>query len=385
MESPSITYRRARASRPRNFAEEGKFAPDETVTYTVDCTELFTHSGQFSPLVNAGSPMHCRPSTCCRSFRQKPGFTLVELLVVIAIIGVLVALLLPAVQAAREAARRIKCANNLKQIGIGLHNYESTYQTLPWGNAYGGPIFGFSPSWSTSVLPFIELQSHYEKFDLSQSMDHANNSFAVTQPVKVYICPSDSNVRNPILDARCACCSLGNPSRSMGLWYAGSMGPVHVDNCNFCPTTTPSETNPCCQGNSWGDAASAPGLFHRWTACVRLRDVTDGTSNTIMCGETLPTQSGHLAAFSKNLSLCSTNIPMTIKATQAELPVIGMSDSTMHSVNPAHKFNGFKSQHPGTVQFVLADGSVRGLNQNLDSVTYWALGTRGGGELVRLD
>lgn len=325
--------------------------------------------------------MLCRHS----SRRLTTGFTLVELLVVIAIIGVLVALLLPAVQAAREAARRIKCANNLKQIGIGLHNYESTFQTLPWGNAYGGPIFGFSPSWSTSILPFVELQNHYEKFDFNQPMDHANNSYAVTQPVKVYVCPSDANVRSPILDARCSCCSLGNPSRSMGLWYAGSMGPVHCDNCNFCVDSNPSESNPCCQGSSWGSGASAPGLFHRWSACVRFKDVTDGLSNTIMCGETLPTQTGHIAAFSKNLSLCSTNIPMNLPIKQNEMPVAGMSDGTMHSVNPAHRFNGFKSQHLDTVQFVLADASVRGFRPTMDLVMYWGLGTRSGGELVKLD
>jgi prepilin-type N-terminal cleavage/methylation domain-containing protein len=318
-------------------------------------------------------------------FVRLRGFTLVELLVVIAIIGVLVALLLPAVQAAREAARRIKCANNLKQIGIGLHNYESSFQIFPWGNAYGGAITGFSPSWSTSILPFIEAQNHYERFDFSQQMDHANNTYAVTQPVKIYVCPSDANVRNPILDARCSCCSLGNPARSMGLWYAGSMGPVHCDQCPFCVDQNPSETNPCCQGIHWGEGSTAPGLFHRWSVGVKLKEVTDGTSNTILCGETLPTQTGHIAAFTKNLSLCSTNIPMNLPIKRTEMPVAGMSDGTLHNVNPAHRFNGFKSQHTNTVQFVLADGSVRGLNPQMDTVIYWGLGTKAGGELVKFD
>lgn len=318
-------------------------------------------------------------------YDRSRAFTLVELLVVIAIIGVLVALLLPAVQAAREAARRIKCANNLKQIGLGLHNYESTYQSLPWGNHYGGAITGFSPSWATSILPFIEAQAHYEKFDFSVNLDHANNTLATTTQVKAYICPSDSNMRTGVLDVRCACCSLGNPARATATWYAGSMGPVHCDSCPFCPDQTASATNPCCQGNSWGDQGSAPGVFHRWSACTRLRDITDGTSNTIMCGETLPTQTGHIAAFSRNLTLCSTNIPMNLMATSAQLPVTGMSDSTMHSVNPPSRFNGFKSFHPGICQFVLCDGSVRSLKAQMDFTIYWALGTRFGGESVQFE
>jgi prepilin-type N-terminal cleavage/methylation domain-containing protein len=324
--------------------------------------------------------MICHPRSC-----RSSGFTLVELLVVIAIIGVLVALLLPAVQAAREAARRIQCANNLKQIGIGLHNYESTYQTLPWGNAYGTTTTGLSPSWAASILPFIEAQNHYELFDFKVTLDHANNRLAVTQPVKTYVCPSDARLTNPVLEARCICCSLGNAQRSTGLWYAGSLGPVHCDQCPFCPDTTPSDTNPCCQGNSWGDKGTAPGMFHRATVCVRLKDVTDGLSNTLMCGETLPTQSGHLAAFTRNLSMCSTNIPLNTMAKPNEIPTVGMSDSTMHSVNPAARYNGFKSQHPQIVQFVLADGSVRGLKPNIDQVLYWGMGTRGGGELVQID
>lgn len=319
------------------------------------------------------------------SWPSSRGFTLVELLVVIAIIGVLVALLLPAVQAAREAARRIKCANNLKQIGIGLHNYESTYQTLPWGNAYGSGRVSASPSWSCSILPFIEAQNHYEKFNISVALDQPANAEAVTTKVNIYACPSDNLMKNPILDARCTCCGHGAAYRSMGLWYAGSLGPVHADTCPFCPSSTPSDTNPCCQGTSFGSNASAPGVFHRWTTCVRLRDVTDGTSNTFLCGETLPTQSIHIAAFAQNLSLCSTNIPLNTMATAAQLPQSGMSDSTLHSINPAARLNGFKSMHPGAVQFVLVDGSVRGIQPNIDFSLMWALGTRGGGEVVKLD
>lgn len=320
-----------------------------------------------------------------RQLRFSSAFTLVELLVVIAIIGVLVALLLPAVQAAREAARRIQCANNLKQIGLALHNYESTYQTLPWGNAYGGAITGFSPSWSASILPFIEAQNHYERFNFNVQLDNAANAIAVTTPVKGYVCPSDSNVRQPVLDARCSCCSLGNAAKSTATWYAGSMGPVHCDQCPFCPDPTPAADNPCCQGSSWGSKASAPGMFHRWSASVPFREVTDGLSNTLMVGETLPTQTGHVAAFSRNMSICSTNIPMNLMATRAQMPAPGMTDGTMHSVNPAHRFNGFKSQHPGSVQFVLGDASVRGLNPQMDLTIYWGLGTRGGAEPVKWD
>ena len=312
----------------------------------------------------------------------RTGFTLVELLVVIAIIGVLVALLLPAVQAAREAARRMQCANNLKQVGLGLHSYEATYHTLPWGSAYNASLVGFSPSWSASILPFIEAQNHYELFDFSVALDQPANTRAVTTPVKTYICPSDGNLRGAVMEARCSCCNLGNAARATGTWYAGSLGPVDCDGCTFCPDQTPSETNPCCQGKSWGTTEPAPGMFHRKITAVRFKEVTDGLSNTIMCGETLPTQTAHVAAFSRNMALCSTNLPMNLFATRAQMPVAGMSDGTVHGVNPGNRFNGFKSHHPGTVQFVMGDGSVRGLNPQMDFSMYWALGTRAGGELL---
>jgi prepilin-type N-terminal cleavage/methylation domain-containing protein/prepilin-type processing-associated H-X9-DG protein len=319
-----------------------------------------------------------------RVFRSR-AFTLVELLVVIAIIGVLVALLLPAVQAAREAARRIKCANHLKQIGIGLHNYESTYQTLPWGNAY--PKVLASPSWAASVLPFVEAQAHYESFDFNQNLNSAANARAVTTRVSIYQCPSDPATRNPILFARCTCCSFGQAYNSMGLWYAGSAGPVWPgEPCVFCPTTSASDTNFCCQGSNYGQDANGPGMFYRWSANVRLKDATDGLSNVIMVGETLPATSIHIAAFTHNLSTCVTNIPMNQMPTVAQTPVDGDADGALHTKNPHTRMQGFKSLHPGgAVQFCFADGAVRVLRANMDYKTYCNLGNRRDGETVAWD
>jgi prepilin-type N-terminal cleavage/methylation domain-containing protein len=320
----------------------------------------------------------------CRLGFRRHAFTLVELLVVIAIIGVLVALLLPAVQAARESARRTQCANNLKQLGIALHNYELTFQKLPYGANYPGTAKA-APGWPALLLPFIEQKNLYESFNFNLPLSDAKNAIPMTTMVPGFGCPSDAESRPGILSNRCTCCSLGHPVRSTGIWYAGSLGPVYRDTCQFCSNSTASEGNYCCQGESYGNNGTGPGMFHRSKDGVRFAEVTDGLSNTLMCGEALPGQNIHLAAFTRNLAMAATNVPLNLMATKAQIPTAGMSDSQSHSANPAAMMTGFKSRHPGGAQFVLGDASVRLLRQSIDYRTYCGLGTRGGSETLQFD
>jgi prepilin-type N-terminal cleavage/methylation domain-containing protein/prepilin-type processing-associated H-X9-DG protein len=318
--------------------------------------------------------------------QQRSGFTLVELLVVIAIIGILVSLLLPAVQAARESARRAQCMNNLKQIAIGLINYESTFKVLPYGNNYGAGSTAFAaPSWSTLILPQIEQQNLYQAFNFNVLLNDPKNQAAVTTRVAVYTCPSDGASSNGVLSTHCTCCGFGNALRSMGLWYPGSMGPIHRDSCQFCSNSTSSSDNYCCQGTNYGKDGWTPGVFARWYTGIPFATVKDGLSNTIMCGETLPDQYVHNGAFTRNNSLAATNIPINTMAKPAEMPREGMDDATLHSINPHPTMGGYKSRHPGMAQFAYCDGSVRSHTASIDYRVYCNLGTRRGAEPVVKD
>jgi prepilin-type N-terminal cleavage/methylation domain-containing protein/prepilin-type processing-associated H-X9-DG protein len=316
--------------------------------------------------------------------RRTHGFTLVELLVVIAIIGILVALLLPAVQAAREAARRSKCVNHLKQIGLAVHNYHDTQLAIPFGS--GGckgltPNYPTTGTWGAFILPFLEASNHYDLFDFKVSMLHANNTQAVTTLVPGYLCPSDVGPAEAILKARAGNPTYDNPATAMGMWYMGSMGPTHMDSCPYCPdTTSPSPTSWCCRGNIFGSVGGAgfaagdyQGMIGRHFKTLRFHDVTDGLSTTLLAGETLPKHCAWNSAFAPNFSTTSTNIP------------INTMEQTWDGFTGWYKACGFKSKHPGGANFAMGDGSVHFLRANIDFKMFNGLGSRSGGEAVVID
>ena len=311
------------------------------------------------------------PRERVRAYRS--GFTLIELLVVIAIIAVLIALLLPAVQAAREAARRMQCTNNLKQIGLGLHNYESVNGVLPYGSGVCCTPAG--GNWATFILPHMEQPALYYALNQNLGYNTPMNSSIIQSVISTFICPSDPAASEPVTTRF----SAHNASPAMMLWYPASMGPTHMDNCDFCPNRTPSSSNYCCQGFNFGTngdgAGIAPGtfagLFGRTSKAIRFSDITDGLSNTFAVGETLPKSCTFLGVFSQNFPVSGTIIPL----------------NTFESAVDANWWRtcGYKSRHPGGANMLMGDGSVRFIKQSISYLTWNNLGTRSGGEIVSLD
>ncbi len=302
-----------------------------------------------------------------RRLRPQHGFTLVELLVVIAIIGILVALLLPAVQAAREAARRMQCSNNLKQLGLAMHNYHDTYKTLPFGCGYHVARTG---TWGVAILPYIEQQNLFDRFDFNVPMSHGNNQPAVTTVVETFICPSAVDAGQPIRTGITAE-GIHNPTTALALWYPASMGPTHPDSCPFCPDPTPSPSNWCCQG--WNLGTSSPannsvGMFGRYPLGFTFANVTDGLSNTFMLGETIPSHCKFNCMACNNYPVYPTTIPL----------------NTMEQDKGAHNLwyrtCGFKSNHPGGALFAIGDGSARFIPEMIDFRMYNLLGNRRDGQ-----
>ncbi len=298
-----------------------------------------------------------------RSWRRR-GFTLVELLVVIAIIGILVALLLPAVQAAREAARRSECSNNLKQLGLALHNHHDTHKVLPPGgtgpatNAPTGPTqpypYTANLGWLVYILPFIEQASLYEQFSFTANFDAAPNTTLVPTLVSGYQCPS-----GVVVD------SMLGPTGKTNHYY-GNMGPRGTN-----PTTSIAYNT---KAGSTHGAISLHGVLGPNTK-IRFADVTDGTSNTLAVGEISRKDANCFRPWTRgwdgNAMGTAKNVVYPINSTP---------------YNGASNFNdvSFMSHHPGGAMVLRVDGSVTFLSQTVAMNVYLSFASRDGGESVQL-
>jgi prepilin-type N-terminal cleavage/methylation domain-containing protein/prepilin-type processing-associated H-X9-DG protein len=332
---------------------------------------------------------------------RRSAFTLIELLVVIAIIAVLIGLLLPAVQKVREAAARIKCANNLKQLGLALHNYEGANGRLPSlypGAAPGSTTFNYKYTWSVlaQLNPYLEQTAIYNSMDLTQPMYTAanlitpQNQFAVVQKVSIFLCPSDRGM--PVSSA----------------YGVTDMGPTNYVACHGSGVS----------GGGYGSPIGADGVFPAVTG-VKITDISDGTANTTAMSESIlgdgaeasPTQPGGQTVAYKYTGFSGT---LPSNATCSGSPTLWngynrrgfmwasgearcvsynhyytpnslnydciANDPTMTYISVGYR--AARSRHAGGVNLLLADGSVQFIRDSVDPTNWRSLSTRAGGEVV---
>lgn len=329
------------------------------------------------------------------SARYRPAFTLVELLVVIAIIGILVGLLLPAVQAAREAARRMQCSNNAKQLGLAFHNYENATKSFPINYAYRGKngypnsgpgIANSGRSWMQMILPYIEQNNLYNNIDFSQGLQPKNsapttpvgkNRLVAQTVVPTFLCPSDDSNEGGKLPGRS---DLDETNAPADVWAVTSYKACAGSNWD---QGVFKWVNSGATGVGGKNAGQSDGLnFGNGILCsnqtnvnapTKIRDLTDGTSNTFIIGEAMPGWTRWNWWYNPNACTATCAIPLNRVLKVAK------------NLNDWPNNYGFASRHVGGGQFAMGDGSVRFVSENIDTVVYRASATISSGEVVNLE
>ena len=289
---------------------------------------------------------------------SRAAFTLIELLVVIALIGILIALLLPAVQAAREAGRRTECSNNLKQIGLAVHTYHDTYFRLP--PAWTNPTLA-NESAFTHILPYLEKASAYDLYDFAKGNSDPANAKVVAQRINEFLCPSCNFLRQVPIPG----CDANNRAPGSYAMCTGSDDP-------------------------WASAVPHNGAIVYYkpddprSTITRFASILDGTANTLLAGEShwgfndyLFTSGPCLGQVRGGFTYWSSPYPLSTAFT------------TRGSFNPqsmagvSARLANFRSSHPHGVNMALVDGSVRFFKEMISATVLDAMATRQGGEVVK--